>query len=54
MMYTKGVEVRTGVSIMTISLGVGVRLGVAVRYGLSGWLDIFCTGADAQAVMRNT
>ena len=50
--YIKGVAVGIGVSAMTITLGVDVRLGVAVRYGLSDLLNMFCAGAGAQAVTR--
>jgi len=54
MVYTKGVEVGIGVSKTTITLGEGVRLGVAVRYGSSKLLDVFCAGAEVgvQAVIR--
>ncbi len=54
MVYTKGVDVGIGVSKMTITLGVGVKLGVAVKYGSSELLGVFSAGTDvvAQAVIR--
>jgi hypothetical protein len=54
MVYTKGVEVGTGVSMITSTLGVNVGLGIGVGDGSVVPMEADCVGAGEQAARRRT